>query len=152
MRFIWVPYCQNDESRQKALDAIVDPYGMGTEGFAGFDESGEGVKTPCRVVSGWYVKNFITLARSDQNKSLGHVINGGALTHHGGDVALAASSLSFDDGEELLPIDALPHDLPKLLQCLARTELQAGSRVKMELVDFDMDESDEDEDKDSEEQ
>jgi len=151
MRFIWVPNCQDERSRQKALDAKVDLYEWGTEGFAEFDESGFSGKKKYRVASGWYVKMFIRLQKSDQNRSLGLVINGLPVSHFRGNVALAASSLTFKNGDEkLVPIDALPQDLPKLLQYLARAELKAGSKVKMELMDFDSDENDELED--SEEQ
>ena len=107
----------------------------------------------CRVVSGWYVKRFIGLPKSDQNRSLGLIVNECPVSHFRGNVALAASSLTIDDGDvKLAPIDALPCDLPKLLQRLAREELMAGSNVQMELIDFDYSEEDDDELEDSDEQ
>lgn len=145
MRFIWIANCQDDTSRQKALDARVDPFNSVTEWFAGFDESGESDMAKCRVVSGWYVKRFIGLPKSDQNRSLGLVVNGRPVSFYRGNVALAASILTFDT-DKLAPVDALPQDLPKLLQCIAREELRDGSNVKMELMDFESDEGDELED------
>lgn len=55
-----------------------------------------------------------------------------------GNIALAASSLTVENGDvDQEPIDVLPCDLPKLLQCLARQESMNGSKVKMEMTFFD---------------
>jgi hypothetical protein len=137
MRFIWVPDCQNNNSRQKALDSIVNPSQARTEGFAGFDDSGVSGKANCRAVSGWYVNMFIGLPESYQNRSVGLMVNRQPASYFRGNVALAASNLSVESGD-LAPIDALPHDLPKLLQCMAREELRAGSKVKMKMMKVNM--------------
>ncbi|GAB7332099.1 hypothetical protein MBLNU13_g03984t1 [Cladosporium sp. NU13] len=146
MRFIWLPNYRDEASRKEALNSEVDPYKWETEGFAAFDESGESENDRYRAVSGYYVKMFIRLLGSDQNRSLGLVVNGRPVSHFRGNVALAASRLTIEDVDlELAPIDALPCDLPKSLQCLAREGLWAGSKIKMELVDFDLDSDDESE-------
>lgn len=146
MRFIWLPNCWDEASRKEAPNSEVDPYEEGTEGFAAFDESGKSEKDRYRAVFGYHVKMFVRLLGADQNRSLGLVVNGRPVSHFGGNVALAASRLTIEDGDlGLAPIDALPCDLPKFLQCLAREELWAGSKIKMKLVDFDLDSDDESE-------
>jgi hypothetical protein len=139
MRFTWVPNCQNNGSRQKALDSIVDPSKARTEGFAGFDESGFSGMAKCRAVSGWYVDMFVRLPESHQNRSVGLVVNGKPASYFRGNLALAASNMSIMSGD-LVPVDALPHDLPKLLQCMAREEVRAGSKVKMAMMKVNLEE------------
>jgi hypothetical protein len=141
MRFIWLP-CHNGDSRQETIDSEVDPRQSNTEGFAGFDESGESGKVKYRAVCGYHVNTFIKLHESEQNRSLGLIVNERPVSYFRGNVALAASSLTSEDVDaDPVPIDALPCDLPKLLQCLAREESANGSEVKMELTFFDYSES-----------
>ena len=136
MRFIWLP-CHDEESRKKEVDSKVDPYEWGTEGFAGFDDSGESEKAKYRAVCGYHVKRFICLHEWEINRSLGLIINELPVSYFRGNVALAASSLTIEDGEvDTAPIDTLPCDLPKVLQRLAREELSNESNVKMEMSSF----------------
>ena len=146
MPFIWLPNGQDEESSQKNLESKVDPYGWGTEGFSVIGDDGNGDKPKFRVASGYHVKMFVKLFASDQNRSLGLVVNERPVSHFRGNIALAASSLTLSGGaEDLAPTDALPCDLPKLLQRLAMEEFRGGSKVKMELFDFDSDKDDESE-------
>lgn len=150
MRFIWLP-CHNGESRQEALDSIVDSYQCGTEGFAGFDESGASGKAKYRAVSGYHVNALIRLPESEQNRSVGLIVNERPVSSFRGNIALAASSLTVEDGDvDQEPIDALPCDLSKLLPCLARQESMNGSKVKMEMTFFDYSEEGDESDFDKE--
>jgi hypothetical protein len=144
MRFTWLPNCQDEQSRLKVLESKVDPYEWGTEGFSVIEDDSDGDKSEFRVASGYHVKMFVKLFASDQNRSLGLIVNERPVSHFRGNIALAASSLTFNGrGEDLAPTDALPCDLPKLLQRLAMEEFRGGSKVKMELVGFDSDDDDE---------
>lgn len=138
IRFIWLP-CHDEESRQEALDSKIDTYGWGTERFTtGFDEGGESGKTEYRAVLGYHVNTFIRLHESEQNRSFGLIVNERPVSSFRGNLALAASCLTIEDGDvDADPIDALPCDLHKLLQRLAREELTNGSKVKMEMIFFD---------------
>jgi hypothetical protein len=120
------------------LNAIVDPDNGRTMRFAGFDDSGFSGTDYYRAVSGWHVNSFIRLPQLHQNRSLGRIVNGGGVSSYRGNVALAASTLSAD-GDDLVPVDALPCDLPKLLQRTAKNE-PGCSYVNMELLNDDTDE------------
>lgn len=93
-------------------------------------------------VCGYHANTFIKLHESEQNRSLGLIINERSVSYFRGNFALAASSLTSEDVKaNPIFIVALPCDPPKLLQCLARGESANGFEVKMELNFVDCSES-----------